>query len=91
MVTFCCQWLLRWVRAFRTMGFWQCGTLTGTVERGFITLHDQTDGVLEQEILLILMLERSDPAGLVWISAGEMNQGALRRGGADSLRGGMGA
>lgn len=91
MISFCCQWLLRWVRAFRTMGFWQCGALTGKGNEVFRTLHDQADGVLEQEILLVLMLERSDPTGLVGISAGEMNQGALRRGGTDSLRGWMGA
>lgn len=34
----------------------------------------------------MLVLERSDPAGLVWISSGEMDQGALARRGTDALR-----
>ncbi len=34
----------------------------------------------------MLMLERGDPTGLVWISSGEMDQGALVRCGTDALR-----
>lgn len=39
----------------------------------------------------MLVLERSDPTGLVWISTGEVKEGALRGGGADALRRRMGA
>jgi hypothetical protein len=42
-------------------------------------------GGLWQKILLVLMLERGDPAGIAWIGPGEVDQGALARGGADSL------
>lgn len=33
----------------------------------------------------MLVLERGDPTGLVWISSGEMDQGALARRGTDAL------
>lgn len=41
--------------------------------------------VSEQKMLLMLVLERGDPAGLVRISSGEMNEGALAGGGASAL------
>ena len=43
-------------------------------------------GISGEKVLLVLELERGDPAELVRISSGEMGQGALTRCGVDSLR-----
>jgi len=60
--------------------------------RSFFPAADwRRSAVSEQKVLLMLMLERSDPAGLIWISTGEVNEGALRGGGADTLRRRVGA
>lgn len=71
------------------MGFWQFDARMGadkaTRSGGEEGRRRGGTGVLGQEVLLMLLLERSDPTRLVRISLGEMDQGALRRGGADAL------